>query len=110
MFKSSARLTHKKLVVGKARNGSEKPLESIGSKHMFLLTSNPWLWGSVKIFLAALSIWFKFPCKSKYFKDRYVFDVLELPNKLEKILIEPNEIVNSGMLNKKIEFVDRAKS
>jgi hypothetical protein len=43
--------------------------------------------------------------KSKHFKDRYVFDVLELPNKLEKILIEPNEIVNSGMLNKKMQFL-----
>lgn len=43
--------------------------------------------------------------KSGYFKDRYVYDTLTLPYTLEKILIQPNEIVTVGSLNKKIEYL-----
>jgi hypothetical protein len=42
---------------------------------------------------------------SRYFKDRYVFDTLTLPNDLDKILIQPNEIVNFSVLNKKLSYL-----
>ena len=42
---------------------------------------------------------------SKYFKDRILYDDINLPNKIDKILIQPNEIVNFNILNKKIEFL-----
>jgi hypothetical protein len=40
--------------------------------------------------------------RSKYFKDRFVFDKLKLPYELDEILIQPNEIVDYSILNKKI--------
>jgi hypothetical protein len=43
--------------------------------------------------------------KSGNFKDRYVYDVLELPYSLEKILIEPNEIATAEVLNTKLEYL-----
>jgi hypothetical protein len=43
--------------------------------------------------------------KSGYYKDRYVYDVLQLPYSLEKILIEPSEIVTSEVLNTKLEYL-----
>lgn len=42
---------------------------------------------------------------SKNFKDRYVFDNLLLPYDIEQILIQPNEIVNFSVLNKKISYL-----
>ena len=43
--------------------------------------------------------------KSNYFKNRFVFDILELPYTLDQILIQPNEIVNFNVLNKKVEYL-----
>lgn len=42
---------------------------------------------------------------SNYFKDRYVFDKIILPYDLEQILIQPNEIVNFSVLNKKLGYL-----
>lgn len=43
--------------------------------------------------------------KSSFFKDRYVYDTLTLPYTLDQILIQPNELVNFNVLNKKIEYL-----
>lgn len=43
--------------------------------------------------------------KSSYFKDRNVFDQLALPYSLKEILIQPNELVNFGSINKKFEYL-----
>ena len=42
---------------------------------------------------------------SKYFKDRYPLDNLELPNKLEDILLGSGELVNFQSLNTSIERI-----
>ena len=43
--------------------------------------------------------------KSLNFKDRYVYDTINLPYSLEEILIQPNELVNFNVLNKKLEYI-----
>lgn len=43
--------------------------------------------------------------RSNYFKDRYIYDVLSLPHTLDEILVQPNELVNYAVLNKKIEYL-----
>lgn len=43
--------------------------------------------------------------KTEYFKDRHVYDTLELPYSLDRIVIQPNEIVNYGTINKKFEYL-----
>ncbi len=45
--------------------------------------------------------------KTEYFKDRLVFDDLVLPYKLENILIQPNELVNSSNLNTKFSYLHK---
>jgi len=43
--------------------------------------------------------------RSDYYKDRFVFDSLVLPYNLEKILIQPNEIISFNILNTKIKYL-----
>lgn len=43
--------------------------------------------------------------RSGYFKDRYVYDTLNLPYTLDEITIQPNEIVTVESINKKIEYL-----
>lgn len=66
---------------GKIQDGNSKLLNSFGSK---------------------LSIDYD---RSNYFKDRLVYDVLTLPNSLDKILIAPNELVNFSSINTKMRYL-----
>jgi len=40
-----------------------------------------------------------------YFKDRNLFDDINLPYSLDQILIEPNELVNYNVINTKIQYL-----
>ena len=43
--------------------------------------------------------------KSDLFKDRFIYDDINLPYSLDQILIQPNELVNYNVLNTKITYL-----
>jgi hypothetical protein len=43
--------------------------------------------------------------KSGYYKDRHIYDELSLPYSIDRILIQHNELVNFGTINKKFEYL-----